>query len=1308
MQENVAREAGLLQASFIMKSKQAQVYYNELDYTIARAIFERKEAKVQKKSDYILGLDLGVNSVGWAVVDCASQPIAESGSERRFRPTGLRALNARIFQEMVDAKTRVPKNQKRRQMRGMRRSAAQAKRLRRRLIRQLAESKMLPDGTDSIFTEDAANRIDREFAARIIGKKLPESHQKIPAEWSPSEKALASPFAMRARGLDKDLTRVEFGRVLLHLAKRRGYFSNRGAKFVELFEWLGMGIKDDPEDDRERKDDKDVDSARKQKKAETRKVLDGLQKLQDALEQNNARTVGEYVWKRRADADGETLRITGHFVEQPKEEGRDDKGEIERIGFYATREMTKNEFDLLWRRQESGLGLSDDLREKIRFLIFHQTPLQSSFQKKPPRTAEMLGLQNYRPRRRPERGSCSFEQHKPRAAKASLIFQEARTRQTINHMRLHGDRLSAAQRENLFAAANNPANLNSNGRMSWQAVAKALGERSKAAINFERGVDESDIKNGLVGNRTAQTIADAVGADFWRDLSGENQEQLVEDLLTIADPKTLFHRLERPRKWGLSKDDARNLATAELEPGYCKHSRLAWNKLLPFLRPDAARENKKPDDGMDESGWDSAGMTYHNACQAAGYSRADQQPERKKHRLLDRVGDIPNIANPIVQKALFETRRVVNAVIARFGFPVEIRVEMAREMATSKEHRAKIEKQQTDNRKRNAEAEEKLRQHGVKITRRNRQKYIVCHHEQGGLCPYCGVKIGDIESLFGGGAEIEHILPQVGFRQNYMNTVVACVACNREKRARSPFQAWQGGEKWNRICASISDCRRGAARRNNADEFPNMPKAKKRRIRDENFSPEKVDEFVESQLRNTQYIAVAAKTLLEKTGVRVRVTKGGATAELRHLWGLNGVLSPRPQNDDGGGEEVKDAKNRRDHRHHAIDALVVALTDHKTLMEMTARYKIFVESRSWPKDPLPLPKGLEFAGTLLPDQFRQTVVSHMKKRKVYGALHEETPYGEGVFETVEKIAPTKKPKNEIRDWIETEPDAQGKAAWIADAQIRAVLRAWLASGKTIEPPRNAETGEIIDSARVAHRCYVVRKPVEKVLEYARHEWTQGKSRWIADQGVHCVLQKWLAGCGDKKEIKRRLAQNPPRMPCGGKPGCGPEIKTVRIAEIIGSASIKKLQEFKFFRLGSNHHVEVFRNGENKTRGRLVSMFEAARRKSRQEPIVNRKPNPDWSDPDRPDEWSFQMALHKDDMVRWDAQVEDQISGEAQFYRVQEIGDPNIMFRHHSVASDNAKSKYGRRNKSVNDLARCELVNVGDLGIFPVPDDEAAR
>ena len=66
---------------------------------------------MQKKSDYILGLDLGVNSVGWAVVDCASQPMRKAQASGDFcRP--LARFDARIFQEMVDAKRASPKIKK--------------------------------------------------------------------------------------------------------------------------------------------------------------------------------------------------------------------------------------------------------------------------------------------------------------------------------------------------------------------------------------------------------------------------------------------------------------------------------------------------------------------------------------------------------------------------------------------------------------------------------------------------------------------------------------------------------------------------------------------------------------------------------------------------------------------------------------------------------------------------------------------------------------------------------------------------------------------------------------------------------------------------------------------------------------------------------------------------------------------------------------------------------------------------------------------------------------------------------------------
>ena len=163
----------------------------------------------------------------------------------------------------------------------------------------------------------------------------------------------------------------------------------------------------------------------------------------------------------------------------------------------------------------------------------------------------------------------------------------------------------------------------------------------------------------------------------------------------------------------------------------------------------------------------------------------------------------------------------------------------------------------------------------------------------------------------------------------------------------------------------------------------------------------------------------------------------------------------------------------------------------------------------------------------------------------------------------------------------------------------------------------------------------------------------------------------------------------------GRDGCGPEIKTVRIGEIVNERSIVKLQKHKVFQLGSNHHVEVFRNGENKTRGRFVSMFEAARRKSRRLPVVNREPD-DW-----PGEWSFQMALHVNDMVRWDAsKIPAEHRGQEPVYRVQKISAPNITFRHHSVAT--ADDDYGALRKSDSTLSGCAPVKVGDLGIFPAP------
>ena len=58
----------------------------------------------------------------------------------------------------------------------------------------------------------------------------------------------------------------------------------------------------------------------------------------------------------------------------------------------------------------------------------------------------------------------------------------------------------------------------------------------------------------------------------------------------------------------------------------------------------------------------------------------------------------------------------------------------------------------------------------------------------------------------------------------------------------------------------------------------------------------------------------------------MKVFPGRLTALLRHHWGLDTLLA-QPDAD-------RIAKNRADHRHHAIDALVVALADVRTLRQV--------------------------------------------------------------------------------------------------------------------------------------------------------------------------------------------------------------------------------------------------------------------------------------------------------------------------------------------------------------------------------------
>ena len=1229
-----------------------------------------KQNKAMSGKPYILGLDLGTNSIGWAVVDCE----IDAG----YKPVSLRALNSRIFEDMLEAKTKVPKNQKRRAMRGARNRRAYYKQRRQGLVEILLKNNLLPEEY-SQDREGTLNKIDLRYAKRKLDKPWCK-------EWKVTEKAYCSPYAMRNFALEEKLEPYELGRLLLHLQRRRGYFSNRGAKYIELIKWLKLEM---PEDD----DDASIDEEKKETK-KTKNVLEGIAQLSEEL---GGRTLGQFIWKKSQEKDMPPQRVTLFEFEQSRRT-KEGKEVIKRLRFFAQREMYEEEFDRIWEKQNGFHKLNDKLAQEIKHKIFHQRPLQ---------------LQ------KGTVGDCNIYPRKKRGAKMRLEFQEFRTLQVINNIKVAQKPLTEEQRNTLLEATNDPTKLNNKGRISKGEVCKILGVKSKE-INHDWDDDDGEGKTSLPGNRTAQAISRSIGVNAWRKLDNDQQIKLVEDLLTIHNPKDLYKRLVNPKHWGFSRyqlgDDltqgALGLAMNEqLEGGYGKHSLKAIKELLPHMRK---------------------GTDYKTAVEKIG------KRENIIKEILD-PEDIPNIANPIVQKALFEVRRVVNSIVERYGKPAIIRMEMARDMKSSKKHRRKITTQQKANREANEDAEKEILEWckggevnvsldavrgGLRrVSLKDRQKYKMWK-EQKEQCPYCQKEIG-FKELFSGAAEEEHILPYTGFRQSYMNTVLSCQTCNATKEKKTPYEAW-GSDKnrWEDIKKFI-------------EETTTIPFPKRKNILNEekDYSPENEDNFVKRQLNDTRYIATASKKVLEKYGVQVDVNNGGATHELRHELGLNNILPKEP---DSGAYEIdkeageillykadKAVKSRQDHRHHAVDAFVVAITDRAMLQAMIKAHQAKQDGKTpSKKKPLRLPESWKDSDNLhsvLKKKLNATVVSHMIKRKVWGALHDETLYGKSHFEqslNIESMRPNV--LQEVQKIAEAE--ANGEEPWIADEELRAVLLQWAKETQNREPADRALPdwkGKKLREFVYKTPCVTIRKELNgELLSKIDEEWKPGKGTWIAEKSVHEVLYKWVKKHNlvgkTAKAINAKLKETPPRIiNKQGKPRAvnkqgkpRPVIRRVRMAQALPGSYVKIANSH--VRPGNNHHFVLFHNGkegkDKERRFQVVTMLEAAKRASSGKPVVDKEPSPEWNG-----EWHYELHLCVNDMVRCedldifdDENRFDPKHRDTPYFRVQTISStgetPDLRLRHHSISGTD--SNWGLwRIRSLNNI-KCKRAQPSVLGLLP--------
>ena len=538
-------------------------------------------------------------------------------------------------------------------------------------------------------------------------------------------------------------------------------------------------------------------------------------------------------------------------------------------------------------------------------------------------------------------GRCSLELANKRSALARLEFQEFRYLQDVNNLSYIDPYTNSDHKLTTEQKAKIVPLFEEQEKVTYPQIRKALGLDRTTLFNLEAAENKK-----LTGNLTALAIADALSS--WNDLAPDRRLDLVEDLLTIKKKSALNARLQN--YWGLSLEDSVSLCLLEFEDGHANLSLKAIKKLLPHMRN---------------------GLRFDEARVAAGYGY-----ETADEKGLDKLPASPVVTNPIVSRGLSEVRKVVNAVIKAYGKPDVIRVEMARDLEMNTKRYKQFVSRQRQNTKANDEAVEKWTEVSKSNPHMGLRKYPAradkikyrLWADQDMRCAYSGKTIG-LTQLYSDDTEVDHIIPySLCLDDSYMNKVVCFAGENRTKGQRTPIDAFEAdNDKWDQIQARIG-------------KWDKALHAKRQRFYQHENQLEK--DFISSQLNDTRYISKLALDYLEKLGSKVTTTKGVMTSWLRHHWGLNSLLS-----DD-------DEKERSDHRHHAIDAVVTALVDEPFYQALVRTAKdLERSSSSLSMKDLHTDEPWDGFRNDLQQSLNEMIVSHQTNSKVEGPLHEETGVG---------------------------------------------------------------------------------------------------------------------------------------------------------------------------------------------------------------------------------------------------------------------------------------------------------------------------
>lgn len=822
---------------------------------------------------YILGLDIGISSVGWGMLELDNNNL----------PYRIIDVGSRIFTPGEIEKTGDSRAKERREKRGARRVTRRREFRIARVKNLLYENNFLSGNIDTNIVSEKNKQLNTIYNETINNYYTSN---------------ITNPYKLKVEALNRKLSNTEFSIILVHYAKKRGYKSNR----------------------EEASDN------------ESGKVLNAIKENNDLMIKNNYRTISEMYLKDEK------------FKNKIKNGPGDYKVSV-------TNEMYIEEINKVLDKQIE-FGLINEQFKNDYLEIYNS---RRNYAKGPggnsPYGGDLIAKMT---------GKCSFdkEPRAPKKAPSSEIF--VALTKTINLRYKEGNNnYVSLTKEEIQETISKAKEKN---EVKYEDIIKIL---KKSNIKFK---DLQLTKKEYTDVITQTKKKLNLSPDTKINISSLNQED--KEIYDNLYQKKLFsktfikldgyHALRQTITKCYSKDIweqyKNNIDILDELSLYCTNYKLnedikdkiQKSEIIPQIFNDDNFINNLPnmkDHLMLSTSIIrklipimSNGVRYDDAMKEIGYISYDLNQNKEKRDLLVPIMIDENITNQRVIRSLTQTRKVINAIIKKYGRPKQINIETARELAKTRQERNEIKKRQELNKAENDKIKQQLVELGLfnsidRISSTDLLKYKLWK-EQREFCGYSLQKIS-IEDLYNNNTtQIDHILPYSRtFNDNYLNKTLVLTKENQNKGNKTPYEWFGNTTKWKEYESFINSL--------------SISPSKK-----DNYLLKKLDEDMEREMReqnlnDTKYISKELASLIKAylNVEKVNVYQGALTAKLRAKWGFNRLthsyisktyIMPKEMKSD-----IK--KDRDNHLHHAMDALVIAaitpsLQQKITLYEKFSRY----------------------------------------------------------------------------------------------------------------------------------------------------------------------------------------------------------------------------------------------------------------------------------------------------------------------------------------------------------------------------------